>query len=211
MINEAQAVALMNEANPVPDLKTYGVAQRDFAAYLDVLEQRSNSVTQLDTRRTEQTPAPKRTGMWLVAAIAVLVLGAVVVFLTQSEGPVATTPEQIEELATATLGDQLIEIGNYEERDGGWFFTVEFEELPDPEVIQSTTRELAEAFMLKGVDTIGVNVKTPEHEFGDLLLGANGAILDLIDTTKPVVIDWHPSSWEYVPEDYTFEGCVACP
>ena len=97
MIKEAQAVALMNEANPVPDLDEYQVAESEIAAYLETLEQRSNNVTQLDTRTREEAPTPRRSPMWWAAAVAVVVLGAVAVFvINNNDAPVADSPEGIE-------------------------------------------------------------------------------------------------------------------
>ena len=65
--------------------------------------------------------------------------------------------------------------------------------------------------MLQGVQTIGVTARTPDHEFGALLMGATGAVINLNDASSPVMIDWNPNPWDYVPQDYTFDGCVACP
>ena len=95
---------------------------------------------------------------------------------------VVATPEQIESIAEATLGEQLINVGNYEFRESGYFFTVEFEETNVPEDIQATTKTLAEAFMLQGVETIGLTVRTPEANLAFRVSGATGAILNLDNT-----------------------------
>ncbi|MGB7861233.1 MAG: hypothetical protein WBM90_12105, partial [Acidimicrobiia bacterium] len=85
MITETEAVALMNEANPVPDLDSYDVTNPGVAAYLSDLEQGSSNVTQLDTKPTEQAK-PKRGRLVLVlgAAAAIILTGALVV-LNQPE------------------------------------------------------------------------------------------------------------------------------
>jgi hypothetical protein len=213
VITEQDAVALMAEANPVPDLDSYDVADTDIAAYLTDFEHGSDNVTQLDTGTTKEHKERKQAGWWMIAAAVILVLGLGVILLTQAgdDTPVATTPEQIGSIAEATLGDKLIEIGNYELRESGYFFTVEFEETNVPEDIQVTTQRLAEAFMLQGVETIGVIVRVPEATLDWLVIGASGTISNLYDTSEAVVIDWIPQGHKYSPEDYTFDGCVACP
>lgn len=213
MITETDAVALMTEANPVPDLDSYDVASPGLAAYLTDLEQGSSKVTQLDTRTIKEDEKPKQSGFWLIAAVVILILGAGAILLSQGgdETPVATTPEQIELTVEATLGDQLIEVGNYELRESGYFFTVEFEDTNIPEDIQNTTKALTEAFMLQGVGTIGVTVRVPEAGLDWLVIGASGVILNLNDTSEAALIDWHPTGHKFSPEDFTFEGCVACP
>lgn len=216
MITEMQAASLMTEANPIPDLDSYDVANPGVAAYLSDHEQRSSNVTQLDTRTIGDDKKPRNTGWWMAAAVVILVLGVGVILLTQAgdDTPVAATPEQIESIAEATLGDKLINVGDYELRESGYFFTVEFEETNVPEDIQTTTETLAEAFMLQGVETIGMTVRTPDPSVPDgfgLVIGAKGSILNLDDTSEAVLIDWTTTGYKYSPEDFTFEGCVACP
>jgi hypothetical protein len=213
VITEMEAVALMDEANPVPDLDSYDVANPGVAAYLTDLEQGSSVVTQLDTKSAEGAEMSKKRGLWLAAAVIILVLGFGVAFLTQvsDDTPVVATPETIESITLATLGEKLISVGNYQLRESGYFFTVEFEEINVPEDIQTTSKTLAEAFMLQGVETIGITVRVPEPSLDWLVIGAMGTIVNLYDTSEAVLIDWTPQGHKYSPEDFTFEGCVACP
>lgn len=94
MVDEAQALALLHEANPVPDLDSYDVVEADVTAYLATLEARSNQVTQLNTKPPSKESRRIPIGAWLVAAAAVVVLGAAIFLMTQNSGeaPVATTP-----------------------------------------------------------------------------------------------------------------------
>ncbi len=106
MTTEAQAVALMDEANPVPDLDSYEVTEVEVAAYLATVEQRSSEVSQLETESKDE----KRSMMpWLVAVAAAVILGAAIVLVTQNteEAPPAAqlTQSTIADAAPTTVAN----------------------------------------------------------------------------------------------------------
>lgn len=97
MINEAQALALLDEVNPVPDLESYKVKAADVTPQLTTLVQRSSEMTQLDTRRADATRRPKQPRFWMAAAVVIIVVGAVALLLSQTRevapvAPVVTIP-----------------------------------------------------------------------------------------------------------------------
>lgn len=105
MITEEGAVALMNEANPVPDLDSYDVVDPGVAAYLAELEHRSSEVTQLETKETVEKQRNRSPLGWLVAAVMVVVLGVALILMGQEEapGPVDQTPTTLVESAPTTV------------------------------------------------------------------------------------------------------------
>jgi len=97
VINEAQALALLDEVNPVPDLESYEVEAADVTPQLTTLVQRSSEMTQLDTRRANVTPRPKQPRFWMAAAVVIVVIGAVALLVSQTRevapvAPVVTIP-----------------------------------------------------------------------------------------------------------------------
>lgn len=91
---EARIAALMDEANPVPDLDIYEVNESDVAAYLATLEQRSKEMTPTDTRPTTEKQSRRPMTLRLATAFLVVVAGVIAILLSQNDGdaPVATDP-----------------------------------------------------------------------------------------------------------------------
>ncbi|MDX1467866.1 MAG: hypothetical protein R3258_00850 [Acidimicrobiia bacterium] len=94
MTTESQIVALMDEANPVPDLDKYQVNEVDVAAYLATLERRSQKMTSTDTRPTTEKQPKRSMTLRLATLLLVVVAGVIAILLSQSDGdaPVATDP-----------------------------------------------------------------------------------------------------------------------
>lgn len=92
VINEAQALALLEEVNPVPDLESYEFSQADIAAYLATQIERSSDMTQDDTKPLKQEAPRRPVAVWLSAAAAVVVIGLAIVLLTQPSEDAATSP-----------------------------------------------------------------------------------------------------------------------
>jgi hypothetical protein len=76
---EEQVWTILVEANPVPDV------DRDEATDLATPMRRSSEMTQLDTRKTDEKPSTRPPMVWLAAAIAIVVVGALII-LTRSGG-----------------------------------------------------------------------------------------------------------------------------
>ncbi len=83
MINEVQALMLLDEANPVPDMDAYELSEADIAAYLATLIERSSEMTQLDTKPPMDRRRRRPAGWLIAAAAAILVLGVAIVVITQ--------------------------------------------------------------------------------------------------------------------------------
>ena len=167
-----------------------------------------------DTKSTKHRNEKGSVVPWLVAAVGIVIVGVAILLVAQGsdDEPVTTTPEEIESLAMATLGDKFRSVSNYElGRPPYYFATVEWSDEGDPDAIQATTQELATAFMRQGVYTIGLTVRVYEEAVGFEVIGANGAILHLEDTEIAVEIDWSPVGQKYSPEDFTYAECGACP
>lgn len=108
MISEAQALALLDEVNPVPDVEAYELSEADIAAHLATLIERSSEMTQLDSRPPTDRGSKSSIGWWIAAAAALIVLGVAVVLMTgeSDEGDVvaSTTATTLSE-ATPTTAD----------------------------------------------------------------------------------------------------------
>jgi hypothetical protein len=91
VINEVQALALLDEVNPVPDMESYAVPEADIAAYLATLQQGSSEMTQVETRPTEEA-RPRRSRLIAVTAILLVIVGTAVFLLIRpgQEASVAT-------------------------------------------------------------------------------------------------------------------------
>lgn len=83
MINEVQALMLLDEANPVPDMDAYELSEADIAAYLATLIERSSEMTQLDTKPPMDSRRRRPAGSLIAAAAAIFVLGVAIVVITQ--------------------------------------------------------------------------------------------------------------------------------
>ena len=68
-------MALLAEGNPATEVAEDASTGVPAATYLATLEQRSSDMTQLETKKSEQESKRFWTTPWLVAAIAVIVLG----------------------------------------------------------------------------------------------------------------------------------------
>lgn len=169
---------------------------------------------QPDTESTEHRNEKRSVVPWLVAAVGIVIVGVVILLVAQAgdDEPVTNTPEEIESLAMATLGDKFRSVGNYDlGRPPYYFVTVEWKDEADLDAIQATTQELATAFMRQGVYTIGLTVRVDEESVGFEVIGAKGGILHLEDTEIAVEIDWTQAGFKYSPEDFTYAECGACP
>ena len=93
MITEEQMKTLFTYANPIPEPEEIDLGEVRGTAYLATLQQRSSNMTQLDTRLTEASEKKRPVTTWLVAAMAIVVIGVVLIFTNQSsDAPVATVP-----------------------------------------------------------------------------------------------------------------------
>ena len=90
---ESRALALFEEANPVPDIEELAALDVEAAAYLATLTDRSSEMTQLDTKPPLETEKKTNPLIWVAAAAVVVILGVVLVFANRSDEPdvVATT------------------------------------------------------------------------------------------------------------------------
>lgn len=107
MITEENVVSFFDQANPVPNVE--GLDLEDIAAvrHLEVLEARSSDVTQPEKRQAEQDRKTRSAMPWLVAAIAVVVVGAGVLFLNRgSDDQVASTDVAVVESLMAAWNTQ---------------------------------------------------------------------------------------------------------
>lgn len=86
MITDAEAVVLLKEANPVPDLDSYEVADGGSPVHLDIFEQRSSEVTRLDTKKQEEKKNTSKGIQWLTAAVVVAVVGVALLIVGQDDG-----------------------------------------------------------------------------------------------------------------------------
>jgi len=111
VINEAQALALLDEVNPVPDLESYEVEAAEVTPQLTTLVQRSSEMTQLDTRRANVSPRPKQPTFWVAAAVVIVLIGAVALLLSQTRevapaAPVAPIPHS----SSSTMSTEGVDI-----------------------------------------------------------------------------------------------------
>lgn len=102
MINGEQALELLIEANPVPDLLRLDPSENDLATRLADLYPGSSDMTQIAPKTSNNSPGPSRNrpGIGIAAAAAVLVAGALLFNLTD-DNPVANQPRPAIAVATA--------------------------------------------------------------------------------------------------------------
>ena len=84
MSDERLVMALLVEGNPATEVAGDASTGVPAATYLATLEQRSSDMTQLETERNGQESKRIWTTPWLVAAIAVIVLGVAAVVVSQA-------------------------------------------------------------------------------------------------------------------------------
>ena len=84
MSDERLVMALLAEGNPAIEVDEGASIGVPAATYLATLEQRSSDMTQLDTKKNEQESKRLWTTPWLVAAIAVIVLGVAAIVVNQA-------------------------------------------------------------------------------------------------------------------------------
>jgi hypothetical protein len=77
-------MALLAEGNPATEVAEDASTRVPAATYLATLEERSSDMTQLETTKSEQESKRPWTTPWLVAAIAVIVLGVAAVVVNQA-------------------------------------------------------------------------------------------------------------------------------
>ena len=110
MITEDRVMTIFVEANPAPDVDALELVEVGSAAYLATLEQRSSEVTQLETQKPPEEDQKRSWTPWLVAAVAILVLGVALIIITQlpAETPPATdpSPTTLVESTPTTLAEQ---------------------------------------------------------------------------------------------------------
>ena len=84
MITGEQAMALLFESNPVPDLAVLDASDTRLAVLLEDLAVRSNEMTKLKTEDEQVTPAPGRRWFAVAAIAAFVALVVTAVVLTRS-------------------------------------------------------------------------------------------------------------------------------
>ena len=87
MSDERLVMALLAEGNPATEDADDASTGVPAATYLATLEQRSSDMTQLETKKNEQESKRRWTTPWLVAAIAVIVLGVAAIVVNQAQVP----------------------------------------------------------------------------------------------------------------------------
>lgn len=103
MITEEQAMRLLVEANPVPDMSTLDPSGDLLTTHLADPNKRSSEMTQLKSRQTDNPPGPRRRRLiWVAAAVLAIVVAGVVLTQTGDEASVADTPSPVE-TATAFI------------------------------------------------------------------------------------------------------------
>lgn len=90
MTTEDNVIRLFDQANPVPDVEGLHLEAVGAARHLEALEARSSEVTQFDTKSEQQDKSSIRPS-WLVAAVAMVVVGAALLFINLGGGTPAGT------------------------------------------------------------------------------------------------------------------------
>ena len=173
MITEKQAATLMTEANPVPDLDSYNVADLGVAAYLSDLEQRSSAMTRLDTKQNDHREKKRIGTWWLVAAAAIILTGVAVVFINQGDdAPVAGQPTDPADTIEAYMdaynaGDIDGVMGFFSEESVviGHPFAAESRGLEEIRTIQTEDVKLGVGYTISNLEVTGDTV-TWDHAWG---------------------------------------------
>lgn len=84
MSDERLVMSLLEEGNPATELGDDAWTDVPAATYLATLERRSSEMTQVETKKSRQESRRFWTTPWLVAAVAVIVLGVAAVVVNQA-------------------------------------------------------------------------------------------------------------------------------
>lgn len=117
MSTEEQVVALFAAANPVPRLDLLDPVETLDLRHFEVIRTRSADMQTRDRTEMDQEPEPPRRGLLIgVAAAALVLIGALVIFLNQGEAPVAddtpvvtTAPESLSTPAAVDVANGFVE------------------------------------------------------------------------------------------------------
>jgi len=93
---QEHVIGQLAKANPIPDFDTFEVVDLGATSYLNTLEQRSSTMTKLETRPVHKAPRPRGLLTAVVAFVAVLVMGvAVAVIANRTVEPAALPVETL--------------------------------------------------------------------------------------------------------------------
>ncbi len=117
MSTEEQVVALFAAANPVPRLDLLDPVETLDLRHFEVTRTRSADMQTRDRIEMDQEPERPRRGLLIgVAAAALVLIGALVIFLNQGEAPVAddapvvtTAPERLSTPAAVDVANGFVE------------------------------------------------------------------------------------------------------
>lgn len=91
MITEERVMELFAEDNPIPSVDDLDLAHLGSPAYLATLQKRSSEVTQVESRQQEHKTKSRSPMPWLVAAVAVILVGfGFIVFNRGGDQPAAS-------------------------------------------------------------------------------------------------------------------------
>lgn len=103
MITAEQAMALLIESNPVPNVSMTQPGGSRPVAHLAASETRSSDMTELKTRKQPVLPARRRRlAIGAATTVLIVVIGAVIISQTGNRNPVADTHPPTTELPTPT-------------------------------------------------------------------------------------------------------------
>jgi len=104
VITEERALSLLSEANPVPDASTLDVNGAFSTSRLAEYDARSKEMTELEIDKSESTRVARRWPVVVgaVAAVAVVVIGVLILWPTRDQAPVAGQPTTPIETAEPT-------------------------------------------------------------------------------------------------------------
>jgi hypothetical protein len=89
---QEHVIGQLAKANPIPDFENFEVVDLGATSFLNTLEQRSSTMTKLETRPEQKAPRPRALLTAIVAFIAVLVMGVAVAFIANRTVEPAALP-----------------------------------------------------------------------------------------------------------------------
>jgi len=93
---QEHVIGQLAKANPIPEFDTFEVVDLGATSFLNTLEQRSSTMTKLETRPSQKAPRRRAPLTAIVAFIAVLVMGvAVAVIANRTVEPAALPVETL--------------------------------------------------------------------------------------------------------------------